>query len=289
MARVKDKDPVKDTARGAIATLATTDGSARRSKSPRMPTRSKGTKGVDGTGQGRKDSLEKRTLAASQTAEAPESLRYPESRRSTSEDSVTQEETELSEKRTEPVTSDDTTEQPMAKGCIETVDVDNDEGTSDMDMRLGYFGLGLHDQMEVPEADKLLEIVGQIEGRPAKILLDTGCSTYVLSSSFAKRNGIPEIPMRPRPVDLAVSSARAQLTHKTAPLELRIGKTVITKSLYLLPVPQFDAIVGMPFFRQNEIDLAGLEFGIIEVNGSKVPISKGDMDMEMESPEAWRQ
>ena len=89
--------------------------------------------------------------------------------------------------------------------------------------------------------------------------------------------------MRPRPVDLAVSSARAQLTHKTAPLKLRIGKTVITKSLYLLPVPQFDAIVGMPFFRQNEIDLAGLESGIIEVNGSKVPMVKGDMEMEESS------
>ena len=87
----KDKDPVKDKARGAIATLATTNGSTRRSKSPRMPTRAKGTKDVDDTGQGRKDSLEKRTLAASQTAKAPESLRYPESRRSTSEDSVTQE------------------------------------------------------------------------------------------------------------------------------------------------------------------------------------------------------
>src|SRR6266496_5107794 len=154
-------------------------------------------------------------------------------------------------------------------------------------MRLGYFGLGLHDQMEVPEADKLLEVVGQIEGRPAKILLDTGCSTYMLSSSFAKQNGIPGLPMRPWPVDLAVSSARAQLTHKTAPLELRIGKMVITKSLYLVPIPQFDAIVGKPFFRQNEIDLTGLEFGIIEVNGSKVPISKGDMDMDMdESPDS---
>src|SRR5208282_6407585 len=40
----------------------------------------------------------------------------------------------------------------------------------------------------------------------------------------------------------------------------------------------------MSFFRQNEIDLAGLEFGIIEVNGSKVPISKGDMDVDTESP-----
>src|SRR5204863_3258565 len=86
-------------------------------------------------------------LAASQTEEEPESLRYPESRRSTSEDSVTQKETELSEKRTEPVTSDNI-EQPMAKGCIVTVDIDDDEETtSDLDMRLGYFGLGLHDQM----------------------------------------------------------------------------------------------------------------------------------------------
>ena len=111
-------------------------------------------KGVDGTGQGRKDSLEKRTLAASQTAEAPESLRYPESRKATSEDSVTQKEMELSEKRTEPVMNDDITGQSMVKGCIEIVDnesttepmakvyiepidIDNDEGMLDMGMRLG--------------------------------------------------------------------------------------------------------------------------------------------------------
>jgi hypothetical protein len=137
--------------------------------------------------------------------------------------------------------------------------------------------------LEVPEADQLLEVIDRIEGRPARILLDTGCSTYVLSSKFAERNGIPGIQMRPRPVDLAVSSARAQLTHKTAPLELKIGKTVITDSLYLLPIPQFDAIVGMPFFRRNEIDLAGVESGNIEVNGSKVPMTRGEKDMD-ESP-----
>ena len=38
----------------------------------------------------------------------------------------------------------------------------------------------------------------------------------------------------------------------------------------------------MPFFRQNQIDLAGLEFGIIEVNGSKMSISKSDMNMDMD-------
>jgi hypothetical protein len=116
--------------------------------------------------------------------------------------------------------------------------------------------------------------------------LDTECSTYVLSSSFVKQNEISEIPMRPRPIDLAVSNARAQLTHKTTPLKLRIGKTVITRSLYLLPIPQFDAIIKMPFFRQNEIDLAGLEFGNIEVNENKMPISKDDMDMDMDTKES---
>jgi len=131
--------------------------------------------------------------------------------------------------------------------------------------------------LEVPEADKLLEVVGQIEGRPARILLDTGCSTYVLSSRFAERNGIERIPMRSRPVDLTVSSARAQLTYKTRPLDLRIGDTATRKPLYLLPVPQFDAIVGMPFFRENEVDLAGLDIGIVEVNGSKIPITEGDI------------
>jgi hypothetical protein len=235
---------------------------------------------------GKKDSpgkkSEKRTLFVSQTEEASESLRYPESNESTSEDSVTQGRTESSASYAEPVTSVNTMEGSMAKGCIEPVD----ENASELETRLGYFGLGLRDRLEVPEADKLLEVVGQIEGRTARILLDTGCSTYVLSSTFAERNGIQGIRMRPRPVDLAVSSAQTHLTHKTRPVKLRIGNTVITKSLYLLPIPQFDAIVGIPFFKENEIDLAGLETGIIKINGNKIPMMEDDMDMDMEeSPE----
>ena len=92
--------------------------------------------------------------------------------------------------------------------------------------------------------------------------------------------------MRPRPADLAVSSPRVQLTHKTEPLELRIENTAIKKSLYLLPVPQFHAIVGMLFFIEYEVDLAGLESGIIEVNGSKAPMIEGDVDTNLKrSPE----
>ena len=84
----------------------------------------------------------------------------------------------------------------MTKDCIEIVDIDNDEGMLNMDMRLGYFGLGLYDQMKIPEIDKLLKIVDQIEGRSAKILLNIRYSIYILSSNFAKRNEIQEIQMR---------------------------------------------------------------------------------------------
>ena len=94
--------------------------------------------------------LEKRTLVISQKEEVPESLRYPKSEESASEDCVTQEK-ELSKEK-------------------------------DLEMRLGYIGTGLCNKLEVPEAKTLLEVNGQINGKAARILLDTGCSTYVLST-----------------------------------------------------------------------------------------------------------
>ena len=48
----------------------------------------------------------------------------------------------------------------MAKGSIEIVD----DNRSESEVQLGYFGLGLHDRLEVPEADELLDVVSQIEG-----------------------------------------------------------------------------------------------------------------------------
>jgi ribonuclease HI len=172
-------------ARGTIAALSTTKGSKRKAPKDKEPTQWKDMECVDNTGQERKDSprteFEKRTLFVSQKEETSESLCYPESKESISEDRVTPGRTEPSDSCTEPVTNNSTAETSMAKGSIETFDDDNvseSEGT-----RLGYFGLGLHKQMEVPEADKLLEVVGQIEGRTAKILLDTGCSIFTDNQS----------------------------------------------------------------------------------------------------------
>src|SRR5437762_13701673 len=104
---------------------------------------------------------EKRILVTSQMEEVPESLHYPKLEESTSKDYVTQ---GLEEKTVE----------------------------KDLEVRLGYIGMGSNNKLEVPEAKTLLEVIGQIDGKVAKILLDTGCSTYVLSTKFATQHGRSE-------------------------------------------------------------------------------------------------
>ena len=132
-----------------------------------MPAQLKVLDCVDGIGAESKRPLRqeygKRTLFVSLKEETPESLRYPESRGSASdsvaleelasEDGATQEES-----RSEDMILKET-DKSMAKGWIETVACKNAE-----EVRLGYIGLGLRDQLEVPEADRLLEVVGRIEG-----------------------------------------------------------------------------------------------------------------------------
>jgi hypothetical protein len=123
----RDKRSVrsKDTTRMEPGPTKPGRSNARRNDSPEdsIPAMSKDSEHADG--MGKKDSpgkkSEKRTLFVSQTEEASESLRYPESNESTSEDSVTQGRTESSDRYPEPVINNSTMERMMAKGCIETV------------------------------------------------------------------------------------------------------------------------------------------------------------------------
>jgi hypothetical protein len=98
---------------------------ARRNGSPEDGTSAMSNDSDHADDMGRMDSpgkeFERRTLFVSQTEETSESLRYPESKESTSEDSVTQGRTGPSDSYTEPVI----TEQSMAKGCIEPVSDEN--------------------------------------------------------------------------------------------------------------------------------------------------------------------
>src|SRR5436190_23992912 len=110
----------------------------------------------------------------------------------------------------------------FCKDCL-TQELKEVSVEENLEVRLGYIGTGLHNKLEVPEAKTLLEVNGQINGKAARILLDTGCSTYVLSTQFATRHNIEKTPMKLRSVDLAVSGVGAQFTYETGLTKIRIG------------------------------------------------------------------
>ena len=93
--------------------------------------------------------------------------------------------------------------------------------------------------------------------------------------------------MRSRSIDFIINNTKTQFTHKTISLKFKIEKIMITRSLYLLLISQFDVIIEMPFFRQNEIDFTELKFENIEINENKMLINKNDIDMNVntKSPE----
>jgi hypothetical protein len=69
-------------------------------------------------------------------------------------------------------------------------------------IELGYLGT-----YERPEEEKPPVVYGKIMGRTARIMLDSGCSTYVLDPDFANASGTPCFPCKPIPVELAVRNA----------------------------------------------------------------------------------
>ena len=69
-------------------------------------------------------------------------------------------------------------------------------------VKLGYLGI-----CDKPEEVTPSVVYGKIDGRIARIMLDSGCSTYVLSTDFANAGNILCFPCKPVPVELAVRNA----------------------------------------------------------------------------------
>jgi hypothetical protein len=118
----------------------------------------------------------------------------------------------------------------------------------------------------------LLEVISRIDGHDARILLDTGCSTYVLSEEYVARIGIRRIMMPQKQlIELAVSNARPiQLTYRISRLRISIRITIVEKTFYILSLSHFDAIIRMPFFNENKIDLSNINNRKLGINGCNV-------------------
>jgi hypothetical protein len=135
-------------------------------------------------------------------------------------------------------------------------------------MRLRYIEL----QDSESEADSLLEVISRINGHDARTLLDIRCSTYVLSEEYIARIEIRRIMMpQEQLIELAVSNARPiQLTHRTLQLRISIRTTIVEKIFYILSLLYFDAIIGMPFFNENKVDLSNINNRKLGINGCNI-------------------
>src|SRR5438046_1598994 len=74
--------------------------------------------------------------------------------------------------------------------------------------------LGYVDIQALPDTHEPPSVIGTINGKAARILLDSGCSTYILSEEFAVHADIRQYPNTPVAVELAVRNA-SQPTLKT--------------------------------------------------------------------------
>ena len=122
-------------------------------------------------------------------------------------------------------------------------------------------------------------VYGKIDGRTAQIMLDSSCSTYVLSTDFANAGNISCFPCKLIPVELAVRNAsQFILNTQTKKLPVEVGSIIQSKASHMLSLPSCDAIFGMPFLNDRKL-ATYLEKGIIILDDIELPLVK-DRDDE---------
>jgi hypothetical protein len=141
-------------------------------------------------------------------------------------------------------------------------------------IRLGYLGI-----YEKPEESRPLVVYGKINGHPARIMLDSGCSTYVLSTDFARDSNIPCYSCKPIPIELAVCDAgQFNLDTQMKKLPMEIGKITQTKAIYVLPLPGCDAIFGMPFINGRKLT-TNPERNTVSLDDTVLPLVKNPYEL----------
>jgi len=103
-------------------------------------------------------------------------------------------------------------------------------------------------------------------------MLDSGCSTYVLSTDFVRNSNVPCYPCKPIPIELAVRNAgQFNLDTQTKKLSIEVGTITQSKALYVLPLPGCDAIFGMPFLNGRKL-ITHPEQNTISINDIELPL-----------------
>ena len=180
----------------------------------------------------------------------------------------------------------DNSEEPVTTPVMASAPVDNPDDNlvihpekpvtprhPDPKAKLGY--LGIYDK---PEEVKPPMVYGKIDGRTAQIMLDSDCSTYVLSTDFANAGNIPCFSCKLIPVELVVwNASQFTLNTQTKKLPMEVGNITQSKASYVLPLSSCDAIFGMPFLNYRKL-ITYLEKDIITLDDIELPFVKDHDD-----------
>jgi hypothetical protein len=148
---------------------------------------------------------------------------------------------------------------------------DPQKNSASPDVSQNPLNLGYLDIQARPDSQEPPSVIGTINRKSARILLDSGCSTYVLSEEFAVHADVRQYLTTPVAVELAVRNAD-QPTLKTQTKELSMSRRQFKtrKALYVAPLPRYDAILGAPFVQA--FDLRFPQNPVAVIKGIEVPL-----------------
>lgn len=131
----------------------------------------------------------------------------------------------------------DKSTKPTQNGCMELP-----ERVAICNLGLGY--------IQTPEAGEVPTVYGLINGKPARILLDTGCGTNAISKGFLEKHRIEMRETMSIPLDLAETTDKEhRINQQTDQLQIELGEWSTEKAFYVIDNNNFDAILGIPFFQ----------------------------------------
>jgi len=96
----------------------------------------------------------------------------------------------------------------------------------------------------------LLTFAGKLHGRPVKVLVDCGASSNFVSTTFVAQHGLETVPAN-KPFVVRLADGQRQACAEALPKSsLHIRRYKDKLDLHILPIKNFDVILGMPWLRQ---------------------------------------
>ena len=102
----------------------------------------------------------------------------------------------------------------------------------------------------VPNSHPLLKFTALIDGRRAVVMVDSGATSNFISQTFVTRNHIPSSSLTARRTILLADGSTHIVTRQIIALPLTFHGFTGTVSAHILPLHEYDVILGMAWLVQ---------------------------------------